>query len=179
MPLDDFLLGILPVGYIDPAWLKITAGSFQGELRIKPRILPALALPEYAYDERRIQYNAGQIISRLENKIFHGCNAVIAMIDEDLFIPVFSYVLGEARMNGRCALVSVFRLEDNPSRIVKVAFHEFGHLMNLEHCHKQGCVMTFSKNIEQLDAISSIFCRYCLDQVRYAVHKKTIKPQII
>ncbi|MFH1152615.1 MAG: zinc metallopeptidase [Pseudomonadota bacterium] len=175
MSQDDFCIGIQPVGEIASLWLKIAAGSFLGELRIKPLILPCLALPEYAYDRRRIQYDAGAIINRLETLDFNVCHAVIAMIDADLFIPVFSFVLGEARVDGKCALVSLYRLDNNPERMIKVAFHEFGHLMNLGHCHEPGCVMTFSTNIEQLDSISGMFCKYCLEKIRYRMMKKTME----
>ncbi len=160
MSQDNFRLGIQPVGVIDTAYSKIIAGSFLGELRIKSLILPSLEHREYAFDKRRVQYDAGIIINRLENIKFKGCSKIIALADADLFIPVFSFVLGEARVGGRCALISLYRLKRIPERAVKVALHEFGHLMNLDHCHEKACVMKFSKNIEQLDSISNIFTRY-------------------
>ncbi len=167
-----FCLGILPVGEIEPLYLKIIAGSFLGELRTKSLILPPLPHPNYAFDKRRLQYNAGTMINELETHAFKGCSKVIALVEEDLFIPVFSFVLGEARMGGTTALVSLYRLQKNPTRAAKVALHEFGHLMNINHCHEKKCVMKFSKDIEQLDSISSIFCNYCLDQIRYAMKQK-------
>jgi archaemetzincin len=171
----DFCIGIQPVGAVEPGVLKVIAGSFLGELRLKSIILPPLDHPEYAFDKRRIQYDAGTIITRLEAIEFKEPDKIIALVDADLFIPVFSFVLGEARMGGKCALVSTFRLQKNPGRSVKVALHEFGHLMLLVHCHDESCVMKFSKNIEQLDSNSGIFCKYCLDQIKYRVsqNKKT------
>lgn len=176
MDRDGFCLGLQPVGEIDPVHLKILAGSFLGELGLRTRILPGLARPDHAFDKRRIQYDAGMIINQLEAMEFQGCHAVIAFMDADLFIPVFSFVLGEARMGGNRALVSIYRLQGNHAGIVKVALHEFGHLMGLDHCHETACVMRFSKNIEQLDAISNMFCDYCLDQIRYAIRKKAGGP---
>jgi archaemetzincin len=178
MSRDDFCIGIQPVGEVDLGDLKIIAGSFLGELRLKSFILPPLDTPEYAFDKRRIQYDAGTIIGRLEATEFEAFDKIIALVDADLFIPVFSFVLGEARMGGRCALVSTFRLQKNPGRSVKVALHEFGHLMHLVHCHDESCVMKFSKNIEQLDSNSGIFCSYCLDQISYRIGqtRKTGNP---
>ncbi len=169
---QDFCIGILPVGEIEPLYLKIIAGSFLGELSAKALILPPLPHPDYAFDKRRLQYNAGTMINQLETQPFKGCSKVIALVDGDLFIPVFSFVLGEARMGGTSALVSLYRLQKNPVRVAKVALHEFGHLMSLDHCHEKKCVMKFSKDIEQLDSISGIFCNYCRDQIRYAIKKK-------
>lgn len=168
----NFCLGILPVGEIEPLYLKIIAGAFLGELHTKTLILPPHAHPDYAFDKRRLQYNAGILINQLETHEFKECSKVIALVDGDLFIPVFSFVLGEARMGGSCALVSLYRLQKSPVRAAKVALHEFGHLMNLDHCHEKSCVMKFSKDMEQLDSISNIFCNYCLDQIRYAIRQK-------
>lgn len=167
-----FCIGILPVGEIDPLYLKIIAGAFLGELRTKSRILPPLDPPDYAFDKRRLQYNAGTMINQIETLTFKGCRKIIALVDGDLFIPVFSFVLGEARMGGSSALVSLYRLQENPARAAKVALHEFGHLMNLDHCDQERCVMKFSKNIEQLDSISSIFCDYCLNEILHGIKKK-------
>jgi archaemetzincin len=164
---ENFCIGIQPVGEIDKITPKVIAGSFLGELKITTVELPPLEHPAYAFDKRRIQYDAGLILHELEKLEWQGCTKIIAIIDSDLFIPVFSYVLGEATIGGRCALVSLFRLKQNPERAVKVALHEFGHLMNLGHCNEKGCVMNFSKNIEQLDLISTYFCKYCQDNIRY------------
>ncbi len=172
MSQNGFCIGIQPIGEINPLYLKIIAGSFFGELHIKSLIFPTLAYPEYAYNKRRIQYNAGTMINRLETMKFKECRKIIALLDADLFIPVFSYVLGEARMGGSTAIISLYRLQKSPERVAKVALHEFGHLMNLEHCHETSCIMKFSKNIEQLDSISTIFCNYCLDHIHYMIGKK-------
>ncbi|MBT4290691.1 MAG: zinc metallopeptidase [Deltaproteobacteria bacterium] len=171
MPSNGFSLGIQPIGEIDNFFLKVITGSFLGELSIKTFILPPLKSPEYAFNKRKIQYDAGLIINRMEKMKFPECTKVIGIIDADLFIPVFSYVLGEARMKGRCAIISLFRLENNPERMAKVALHEFGHLMNLKHCQEKGCVMKFSNNVEQLDSNFSFFCEYCIDQLNYLLKK--------
>jgi len=105
----------------------------------------------------------------LETMAFDGCDAVIAVVDEDLFIPIFTYVLGEARIGGRCALISVYRLDKCPKRAVKLALHEFGHLMALGHCHDDYCAMSFSKDIDQLDLIPSYYCQYCMGQINYRI----------
>jgi len=164
-----FPVGILPVGEIDGSLVQSVAGSLSGEFHVPGNILPAVAPFLDAFDNRRVQYDAGVIIKKLENMDFSGYAKVIALFDEDLFIPVFSFVLGEARMGGRCALVSLHRLHNDPTRAVKVAMHEFGHLMNLGHCDQRGCVMNFSKDTKHLDMVSTTFCRVCRQSVLYRI----------
>jgi archaemetzincin len=99
----------------------------------------------------------------------------------DLFIPILSYVFGEARQGGRCALVSTWRLKKNRDgtraplpllmeRAGKVALHELGHLYNLFHCMDERCLMYFSGGLEDLDSAPLYFCRYCATYLRGALY---------
>lgn len=163
----DPLLGILPLGRVPGEMIRAVAGAFAGEIGMAFRVMPGLGPPEYAFDRHRIQYDAAKIITRIESMDLEGCARVVALVDVDLFVPVFTFVFGEARLGGRVALVSLFRLEDRPERAVKVALHEFGHLCMLEHCRDPRCVMNFAKGLGQLDRVPTYYCRYCLSQVTY------------
>jgi archaemetzincin len=160
-------LGILPLGRVEGEMIQAVAGAFAGEIGMALRVMPGLESPDYAFDRHRIQYDAARIISRIEAMDIDGCARVMALVDVDLFVPVFTFVFGEARLGGRVALVSLFRLEDRPDRAVKIALHEFGHLCMLDHCRESRCVMNFAKGLGQLDRVPPYYCRYCLGQVTY------------
>ncbi len=162
-----FCAKIQPVGGIAPLYPKVISGSLIGETGLYADILPPLDLPVYAWDKRRGQYNAAAIISELEAAKTDSQDMVLAVTDLDLFVPVFSYVFGEARVGGNIAVISTFRLKNNLERVVKVALHEFGHLCSLGHCLADSCLMNFSRSTEQLDRGATYFCRYCRDQIRY------------
>ena len=93
-----------------------------------------------------------------------------------MYIPVLTFVFGEARLNGRCAVVSSYRLDnkfyglpDNPAllqeRLLKEAIHELGHTYGLLHCHNPECVMKSSTYVEEIDFKSSRFCDKCRAQL--------------
>ena len=135
-------------------------------------ILSPVEVLEYAYIISRRQYDAGRILKRFESMHFENCTKVIAVLNVDLSVPIFTYVFGEARQNGRYALVSLFRLAKNNDgtgtstdlllrRTVKVALHELGHLFNIFHCDDTNCLMHFSGDLEDLDNIPLGFCNYC------------------
>ena len=99
------------------------------------------------------------------------------MAGVDLFIPVLTYVFGEAQLAGRAAVVSTHRLDCQlyglPAnrklllqRLRKEAIHELGHTYNLLHCHQHPCVMMSSTYVEGIDLKSDRFCDRCLDQLR-------------
>lgn len=161
-------LGILPLGAVDQRMVKAVAAAFADELAIEVKVFDPAPSPVHAFDRHRIQYDAALIIKDLESMDLKPCLRVVALVDVDLFVPVFTFVFGEARKGGRVAVASVFRLNDQPERLAKISLHEFGHLCMLDHCHgDDGCVMNFSSDISSLDRIPARFCRYCLGQVKF------------
>ena len=148
--------------------VRAVADAFGDELGIGVKVLSPAPAPVHAFDRHRIQYDAALIIKDIESTGFEPCRRVVVLVDVDLFVPVFTFVFGEARKGGQVAVASVFRLGGQPERLAKISLHEFGHLCMLDHCHgKDGCVMNFSSDISALDRIPAHFCRYCLGQVKF------------
>jgi archaemetzincin len=172
MPLGNQTIGICAVGNGVALPVRVVAAHVSGYLKLTARILSPLDHPAHAFSENRLQYDAGAILRDLENRGFKDCRKVIAVLNVDLFIPIFTHVYGEARQNGKIALVSTFRLSHKndrfspqPAKILertaKVALHELGHLFNLEHCRDTRCLMHFSGNLAELDETPLYYCRYC------------------
>jgi len=165
-------IGVVPFGEVDGIVLKAVAAYILGYLRIDTEIAGPMAHPLYAYDRLRLQYDAGIILKNFESVAFQAYSKVIGIVDADLFVPILTYVFGEARQGGFCALVSLYRLKKNPDgtaaaaplfleRAAKVALHELGHLYNLVHCENDRCLMHFSGGLPDLDRAPPYFCRYC------------------
>ena len=165
-------VGVAPVG--EPATLaaKVIAAHIEGFLRLPCGLLPAMPLPEFAFDSSRLQYEAGRVIEGLEARPLGGFQKVVCVLSVDLFVPIFSHVFGEARLDGRVALVSLYRLgqavhgrppapEQVLARAAKVALHELGHLFALTHCSDPACLMHFAGDCDDLDRSPVLFCRYC------------------
>jgi archaemetzincin len=166
-------IGILPMGEIPRLIPQVLAAHIETYLRLPADILPSEGLPETAFDHRRLQYDAGKAVTALERRTdTGGCSKMVAVLSCDLFVPIFSFVLGEARQGGIWALVSIYRLEKNENgstppasnfyeRAAKVALHEIGHLFNLVHCDDERCLMHFAGGLSDLDRTPMLLCRYC------------------
>lgn len=165
-------VGLVSLGKVPEIVLKVMADHITRCFNLASQILPPMGQPEYALDEKRLQYNAGIIIETFESMLFGDHHKIIAVLNQDLFIPIFTHVFGEARQGGTCGLVSLFRLAKNPDgssppgfliheRATKVALHELGHLFDLLHCENKRCLMHFSGSIEELDEMSLHLCEYC------------------
>ncbi len=70
---------------------------------------------------------------------------MLGVVAVDLYIPILTFVFGEAQMGGPCAVVSAHRLRQElyglppdpelfRQRVLKEAVHELGHTLNLTHC---------------------------------------------
>jgi archaemetzincin len=99
---------------------------------------------------------------------------VLGVTDQDLFIPILTYVFGEAQLDGRCAICSTARLREGVElagprllveRLAKEAVHEVGHAFGLLHCDAAGCVMGRSAAVAGVDAKSHRFCASCLGRL--------------
>lgn len=168
------------MGDVPDLVVKSIAAHLEGYVDLPAEVLPAMVPPAQAFDERRLQYDAALVLKALEEAPLEAYDKVIAVTSVDLFIPIFTYVYGEAAQGGRFALVSTFRLTRNPDgsvasralllgRTGKVALHELGHLFNLHHCMDERCLMHFSGDLATLDRTPPYLCRYCALFFREAV----------
>jgi archaemetzincin len=128
--------------------------------------------PESAFDAARAQYNSRILLSQLLRSKPPEAQRVLGVTAMDLFIPVLTYVFGEAQLDGPAAVVSTFRLDPRLyglppdrgllfQRLLKEAVHEVGHTYNLFHCHFHPCVMMNSTYAEDIDLKSAEFCPRC------------------
>jgi archaemetzincin len=151
--------------------LEYLATALARTFRTPCRIRPVELDLSFALDSTRRQYYSTAIIQRLERAADPDAR-VLGVAACDLYVPVLTFVFGEAQLDGSCAVVSTARLSDTfyglPSRptvlrerLVKEAAHELGHTFGLRHCNDWRCVMSSSHGVERLDVKGAEFCRAC------------------
>lgn len=134
--------------------------------------LAPLGPPNSEFDAAREQFSAPMILKRVLASKPSSVDKVLAVTSHDLFIPMLSFVYGQAQLNGVAAVVSLARLRQEfytmpgnktvlLARSRKEAVHETGHLHNLVHCSEAGCAMSLSTNLRQLDLKSDTLCPAC------------------
>jgi len=175
-------IGVVSLGRVPALFPRVIAAHIEGFLALSAEILEPTELPDACLDARRMQYDAGKLIAHLAEPAQTTDNPsdrpstdftkIIGLLAEDLFLPIFTHVFGEAEQGGRHAVVSLYRLQyrsdGRPApesqvyeRAAKVALHETGHLFNLFHCTDACCLMHFADDLDTLDAIPINFCPYC------------------
>ena len=128
---------------------------------------------DFAHDAIRGQYHSTAILQRMEGLVNDPQAQILGVTSLDLFIPILTFVFGEAQLGGRCALVSLHRLREEfyglpPnanllwSRLVKESVHELGHTLGLRHCRDWQCAMASTHDVERLDLKGEEYCQLCL-----------------
>jgi archaemetzincin len=145
----------------------------------RPHVLPD---PVFAFDVRRKQYSSVAILHELIKLSGNGTGRILGITERDLFIPMLSFIYGQAQLSGRVALVSVARLRQEfyglpanrnllVARTIKECVHELGHTLGLIHCMEKSCPMSLATNIRQLDIKSANWCPGCEITIRRALKK--------
>ena len=126
-----------------------------------------------AFDAGRGQYYSTAILQQLMPlAALEDGVRLLGVTQEDLFVPVLTFVFGEAQLGGDCAVVSLHRLRQEfyglppdenllLERVVKEAVHELGHTFGLRHCRDWQCVMASTHAVERLDLKRPDFCEAC------------------
>jgi len=125
----------------------------------------------FSYNAQRGQYWSTAILERLAS-MTDGTFRLLGVTPVDLFVPVLTFVFGEAQLTGVCAVVSYARLNEEvyglpahpelvAERLLKEAVHELGHTFGLRHCDDWRCVMASSHSVERLDTKTAEFCTRC------------------
>ena len=127
------------------------------------------------YSQERHQYHSTLILSKILNHLPADGEKIIGITDVDIFIPILTFLFGEAQLGGRGAIVSTHRLHNEfyglpkddqllYTRVLKEVLHELGHLVSLVHCRDYRCVMHSSTYVEDIDLKNPQFCTLCQSQ---------------
>ena len=171
---------LLPVGPTDGPMLERLRHGLEDEMRVSCALLPQRLDPAPAFHAERQQYHSTQILTRMAPLLQDGCWKLLGVTSLDLYMPILTFVFGEAQLNGRCAVVSWHRLRqqfygmpDDPElladRLVKEAVHELGHTVGLTHCQDYACVMAASHSVEWIDIKGRYFCSACDSRATSAI----------
>lgn len=169
---EKMTIEIIPIGSIDTFILEYLKENLSNVFSAEVTLGSAWALPEYAYNKKRGQYFSTQILNNLPRLKKNNRQKILAVINQDLYVPELNFVFGQAdSLNGVCIISlarlsqSYYGLKDDRDillrRTLKEAVHEIGHLLNLGHCPNPACVMHFSNSLLDTDKKDYHFCANC------------------
>jgi archaemetzincin len=163
---------VVPFPGVAPAAVERLGDMLEDVFHRPMRLAAPVADVDFAFDASRDQYSSRALLGELLKRRAPGIDRILGVTALDLFIPILTFVFGEAQLDGTAAVVSTCRLENAfyglppdaerlQERLEKEAIHELGHTWGLVHCRDTRCVMRSSTYVEEIDLKMGTFCSEC------------------
>jgi len=167
----EYRIAIYPIGNIESCLTDSIGREVQRIFGYRTEVVSHIAQLEFALNFERQQYYSTMILEKLTAAASARDLKLLGITAVDLFIPILTYVYGEAQIGGKACIISTCRLSEGISssdpghrlhdRAVKEALHELGHTFKLRHCPERSCIMHYCRSIQDVDRKSDHLCRHC------------------
>jgi archaemetzincin len=155
---------------------------------IEVKVLACQELPRAAYYPPRKRYRAERLLAYLNARLPKDAWRILGLTDVDISTTKGKYpdwgVMGLGELPGTASVVSSFRCRKqarNPAhaseRLAKVAVHEIGHTLGLDHCPTRGCLMEDAKGKVVTTDRERDFCPKCRARAQELGFTITPKPK--
>lgn len=163
---------LISYGYFEKRLLEAIVDDVEREFLLPVKTQEGfLDLSEF-YDAARRQYDGNLLLKEIESRNASDDCKTLGVFNVDLFIPILTFIFGQAFLNGRSGIASIYRLSNERygikhdqkifiDRIRKEIIHELGHTFGLIHCQNPTCVMRSSTYVEDIDQKSHQLCHQC------------------
>ncbi len=163
---------VAAVGMAPEPTLARIADAVGAAFRLEVRRHGPLPEPAAAWAPSRGQWSATEFLRLLLAALPPEASRLLGVTERDLFVPVLSFVYGQAQLGGPAAVVSLARLRPefhglaaDPAtldrRAAVEAVHELGHTFGLVHCLERRCPMSLSIDLPDLDQKTAEPCPGC------------------
>ena len=161
-------LQVLPFDNIQENILEAIKTEIQSTYKARVDISPVEKLPKESYNSLRKQFLAVRILDFLSKSDTRR----IGITNKDIYAEKLNFIFGQAQLKGNAAVISTTRLDPMfyeksfdimllTARAVKESVHETGHMLGLNHCPNNKCVMSFSNTLADVDRKSKNLCDMC------------------
>jgi archaemetzincin len=173
---DSQNITLISFGYFEKDFLEKVAAAVMQEYLLPVEVKEGrIDLSEF-YDPGRRQYNGINLLKAVDSMFPSKSIKALGLFNVDLFIPILTYIFGQAYLKGRTGIASTYRLKNElygmrqdenllHDRFRKVCIHELGHAFGLIHCHTPTCVMKSSTYVEDIDLKRHHLCIKCRNEI--------------
>ena len=163
---------LISFGYFEQELLEMVVEDVEREFSLPVKTREGHLAISVFYDSARRQYDGNRLIHEIEARFASDREKILGLFNVDLFIPILTYIFGQAFLDGRTGIASIYRLNNERygikadeklfvERIRKEIIHELGHTFGLIHCRNIDCVMRSSTYVEDIDQKDAALCPQC------------------
>jgi archaemetzincin len=166
------VLAVAPVGSAPGEVLAAMEGALDAAFALPVARLGVIEEPPRAFSAQRGQWSSAAFLEAMLPLVPEAASRLLGITERDLFVPVLSFVYGQAQLGGKVAVVSLARLRPEfhglprspevlARRAAAEAVHEVGHTFGLVHCPDRRCPMSLSVDLPDLDGKTASPCPAC------------------
>jgi len=163
---------VAPFGPAPGTVLSAMEAALREAFRLPVQRLDAIEEPALAFSPARGQWGSVAFLEALLSRVPPDVSRFLGVTERDLFVPVLSFVYGQAQLGGKVAVVSLARLRPEfhglpaapavlARRAATESVHEVGHTFGLVHCLDRRCPMSLSIDLPDLDGKTETPCAAC------------------
>lgn len=153
------------------------------------RLLECQPVPQSAYYPPRKRYRAERLLAYLNQRMPKDGWRILGLTDVDISTTKGAVtdwgVMGLGELPGTATVISSFRCRKKArnqahavERLAKVAVHEIGHTLGLDHCPNLGCLMEDAMGKVVTTDREHDFCERCRGLARQRGFVITERPAI-
>jgi archaemetzincin len=165
-------IALQPLGKVDDKLLRLVCRFVEIAYASPCKVMKPLDLPSSAYNDRRKQYRASELLEYLKANVPKGARRVVGITEKDIYTRQMNFIFGLADSPGKCCVGSTCRLDESfwghrennlllCRRALMIVYHELGHTFGMKHCTKMQCAMCYHNSLPELDAGYVWFCEDC------------------
>jgi archaemetzincin len=165
-------VALVRLGYPDDEVMRMVARTVSESLGLDALPVEYVRPVAHAHSVTRNQYDSFTLLRDLLGLRPEHAFRVLGITECDLFVPMLSFVFGQAQLGGPAAIVSYARLAPEfyglppqrdllMERTAKTVLHELGHTFGLIHCADPRCAMALATGVAQLDNKLPKYCASC------------------
>ena len=173
---DSQNITLISFGYFEKDFLEKLAAAIKQEFLHPVNIKEGRIDVSEFYDPARRQYDGTRLLKEVSLMLPPESIKILGLFNVDLYIPILTYIFGQAYLNGDAGIASTYRLKNElygmkqneellRDRFRKVCIHELGHSFGLIHCHNTSCVMKSSTYVEDIDLKDHNLCFKCREEL--------------
>ncbi len=103
------VIHLLRIGEVEGGLLTDLQQGLASEFRMCCEVLPVSFDSRFAFHAERQQYHSTEILVRMSRELPANSWRVLGVTGLDLYIPILTFVFGEAQVGESCAVVSYHR----------------------------------------------------------------------